>query len=329
MRAPLLILFVLLSTLSFGVLGCDSGGGQEVGDREQLEVEQEQAGPVCHTDLAVGEKVVFADGFDNGTEGIAFDGLGGMYISHGHTVTRVGSDGAWAKVADLHKALGMAFDVSGDLIVASTGEVFDKVALDGTVSRVSPTGALSLLLDVGTIKNPNFVTRTPWGTWLVSDDYVPEIWELTDDGVATIWSGDIVSPNGMVFSADGATLYVANTFFKDDANVYAIPVTDGAAGLPTLYATLTEGGANDGVALDVEGNLYIAANTKGKIIRVSPLGEQTTIAEELFTPASIAFGKGEGFDPCSIYVTELTGIEGIADRIWRISLGVAGQPLYE
>ncbi len=40
------------------------------------------------------------------------------------------------------------------------------------------------------------------------------------------------------------------------------------------------------------------------------------------TPSSLAFGRGDGFDPCSVYVTQLFG-----SRILRVALGAEGAPL--
>ena len=40
--------------------------------------------------------------------------------------------------------------------------------------------------------------------------------------------------------------------------------------------------------------------------------------------ASLAFGHGPGFDPCSLYITQLD-----ADGIVRVAVGVHGANLYE
>ncbi len=275
----------------------------------------------CLTDLEVGEKLEFVSDLAE-SEGIAFDGLGHLYVSETDRVLRIAPDGSYSTFSEIPQAIGMAFDENGDLLVASLGEQFDDETQDGSLYLVTPDGSSSLLLEAGTILNPNFVTRTPWGTWLIGDDYVPEIWEVTDNGEATLWSDAIESPNGMVFTADGNWLYVASTF-EDGSPIYRLPIDNGQAGEKELVVNLTPGSMNDGVAMDSEGYLYVAANVMGEIIRISPTGETQTIASGLLTPASLAFGEGDGFDPCSLYVTELRG-----NRVWRISLGVSGLALF-
>ena len=41
-------------------------------------------------------------------------------------------------------------------------------------------------------------------------------------------------------------------------------------------------------------------------------------------PASLAFGRGPGFDPCSLYVTQLA-----ADGVIRVAVGSPGAPRYD
>jgi sugar lactone lactonase YvrE len=86
------------------------------------------------------------------------------------------------------------------------------------------------------------------------------------------------------------------------------------------------GGANDGLALDELGRLYIAANGEGKIWRYDPAKEEMVlICEGIFGAASIAFGEGK-FDPQSIYVTTTTAA-GRGGKIWRVEVGIEGAPL--
>ncbi len=300
--------------------------GDEDGDADAADGDgeaEEDMPSVCFGDLGVGQWEEFATGITSGTEGIAFDGLGGLFVSNKQRVLRLDAEGNFVEFAAIPDAIGMAFDQAGDLLVCSLGEEFDKDTRDGALYRVDASGNISTVLDAGTILNPNFITRTPWGSWLVSDDLVPEIWEVGDDGQAALWTDQVSSPNGMVFSTDGSILFVASTFESGNP-IWSIPVEEHAAGTASILAELLEGNvANDGVAMDVEGNLYVAANVRGKIVRVTPDGQQETIVEDLMTPASLAFGQGEGFDPCSVYVTSLFGTS-----VYRVNLGVEGQPLY-
>jgi sugar lactone lactonase YvrE len=95
------------------------------------------------------------------------------------------------------------------------------------------------------------------------------------------------------------------------------------AGPPALLADLGDRAANDGLALDESGRVYVAANGLGQVWRVDPdSGEAVLIAENMPGAASIAFGRG-AFDPESIYVTSTrTG------RVWEVRVGARGASLY-
>jgi sugar lactone lactonase YvrE len=278
-------------------------------------------GPECWKDPSSGEPVELLTGL-MGSEGITFTPDGRLFISTKGEVLEVFGDGTVESFADeLAHPLGMASDEAGNLMIADFGVESKKGDADGSLVRFYPDGQSERLAE-GVISNPNYVTRTPWGSYLVSDDYVPEIWEVTDEGEATLWSNQVPSPNGMVFSADGLTLYVASTF-EDPSPVYAIEIDGEAAGEVSLFANLGTNFLNDGVGMDEFGKLYVIANGEGKILRFDMNGGMETAAEGFFTPASMAFGEGENFDPCSAYVTELLG-----GSLWRVPLGVRGQPLF-
>ena len=80
----------------------------------------------------------------------------------------------------------------------------------------------------------------------------------------------------------------------------------------------TESRTPDGIAIDSEGNVYVALNTAGQIAKVDPEGNSTLLAVDLIGPASLAFGQGD-FDPCSLYVTSL-----FTQDLYRVGAGVPG-----
>lgn len=333
-------LWVLVICAVCLLVACDTGGtdsgssetdGDEPEDRDDSDGdapedgdepdgdEPDNPGPECWV-VESSEPISFVSGLQ-GSEGIAFREDGRLFVSTKRSLLEVAPDGTTSVFAELVNPLGIASDAQGNLMVADFGETFKDGDLNGFLVRVSQDGGTERLAE-GLISNPNFVTRTPWGTYLVSDDLVPEIWELTQEGDLALWSEQVSSPNGMVFSADGGTLFVASTF-EDGGPIYAISIVDRQPGEVRLFASLGTGAFNDGLALDEEGRLYVAANGAGKIVRLDEDGNAETVAEGLLTPASLAFGEGEDFDPCSIYITELLG-----STVWRIPLGVRGQPLF-
>ncbi len=285
---------------------------------------QDTAPSVCWGDLADGESVTLATGFDAGTEGISFVD-GHLLVAVPTGVVEIGPDGQVGEPTPLDHALGLA-PAEGGVLVADPGEfTLDGSGEDGHVRYVGLSSGYSADLAAG-MPNPNFVTATPWGEILVSDDTGDTIFAVDySGGVGTVrpWVDTVPSPNGMAFSPDGSVLYVVSTFTPDPP-VWRVPVgPDGAPGTPEPIVTLDTGAAPDGLAVDADGGLWVAANLAGEIVRVDPTtGSKTTFATDLTTPASLAFGEGDGFDPCSIYATSLYG-----DTVTRTAAGVTGLPM--
>ncbi len=122
----------------------------------------------------------------------------------------------------------------------------------------------------------------------------------------------LVTPNGLILSPDGKTLYVAAYVPKQ---IWAYPVSsDGSVGNPTLFATMDEGpekGA-DGMAIDTAGNVYCAGpadiwvwSSRGELIEKIPVPMK---------PINCTFGDADGK---SLYITA-------GPAVYRIRMNVAG-----
>jgi sugar lactone lactonase YvrE len=167
------------------------------------------------------------------------------------------------------------------------------------------------------------------GSFLVSDDATDEIFLADSTGALTLFTDAVGHPNGLALSADGSTLYVAQIFrslrpLAIDDRVWAMPLENGVpAGLPRVVARTGEGAANDGLALDELGRIYVAANGTGQILRVDPsTGETILIAEDMPGVASLAFGQGE-FDHHAVYATSTR-----IGKVWEVKVGVGGAVLH-
>jgi gluconolactonase len=109
--------------------------------------------------------------------------------------------------------------------------------------------------------------------------------------------------------------------------LWAMPLEDGKPARDAeLVATTGPGSAPDGLAMDLRGRVYIAANAERKIWRYDPAsGAMTLIAEGIPGAGSLVFGEGD-FDHESLYVTS-TYANGDGGKIWRIPVGVEGAPV--
>lgn len=268
----------------------------------------------CATDIAVGEVQPFGDPVATRSEGITFDAAGTLFVSAivndgDDQLLQFSPDGTFAVVAESESILGLASDSTGILGAAiGTGELL----------LIDPATGVSTAIanDLGA---PNFVVTTPWGTTLVSDDSTgtDTIREVTLDGDVSVWAQGVPTPNGMVFSLDNRTLYVAATF--EGVGLWRVPVSEqGEAGTPEQWVSFGASSTPDGVAIDSEGNVYVALNIDDEIAQVRPDGTVTIIVEGVSKPASLTFGQGE-YDPCSLYVTNLFGAQ-----VWRVGIGVLG-----
>lgn len=284
--------------------GCDSGSSEPVRS--------------CTAAIGTGEALGFGVGIPRRTEGIVFDAEGNLFVSAlggvdaDDQLLLVAPDGSFTVVAEAPSILGLESDPRGILAAGiETGELLLFDPSDGS-SEVIASG----------LGAPNFVVTTPWGTMLVSDDSVGEdtIDEVTWEGEVSTWVEGVPTPNGMVFSLDQRTLYVASTF--EEPGLWRVPVNeDGTAGPPEKWVSF-ELTTPDGVAIDNEGNVYVALNTTAQIARVDPQGNAAIVAEGVDWVASLAFGQGE-FAPCSIYATSLFDTQ-LETQLWRVGVGTLG-----
>lgn len=283
----------------------------------------------CWDDLEVGEVEVVYDGFAAGSEGIAFTSDGRLIVSTLEdgvgTLWEISPEGEATPFAEVPYALGLAPRSDGSLVVASIGELMEP---DGGVYEVSSSGRATLLADG--IDSANFVALAPDGSVLVSDDFDTRVFRVEQDGTVSTVIEDVPSPNGIAYSPDNTALYVASTFSVNgeltryDVDGDGIPIESSAVEI----LRTGPGSVNDGIGVDVEGNVYVLANFSGELWRVEgtafELQDGEVLVEGLDSPASMAFGRGENFDPCSAYITELLG-----PRVVRVALGVEGAALHE
>lgn len=133
------------------------------------------------------------------------------------------------------------------------------------------------------------------------------------------------SPNGLVMNEADNALYVAMT--RDNA-IWRLPLTrDGGVSKVGKFIQMSGGIGPDGLAMDVEGNVFAAHVGLGCVWKFSPHGEPIariiSCAGRMTT--NIAFG---GADHCTLYVTEaqsgsileaqldVPGIAPVVDPSW-------------
>jgi sugar lactone lactonase YvrE len=154
-----------------------------------------------------------------------------------------------------------------------------------------------------------------------------EIVLVTPQGHARIVAEDLLFPNGSVITPDGQTLVVAETFGN---RLTAFDIgQDGALANRRIWADL-EGGFPDGICLDAEGGIWVAAPHPGEVVRVLQGGDITHRVSVSTRPYACMLG---GDDGCTLFVC--TAGSAIPDevrampggKIETVKVGVPGAGL--
>lgn len=111
------------------------------------------------------------------------------------------------------------------------------------------------------------------------------------DGSASVAAPDLIFPNGVVLSADGRTLIVAETFGR---RLTAFDVAgDGTLGGRRVFAEL-KGRAPDGICIDREGAVWVADAAGKTCVRVREGGEITDAVTTEQNCYACALGGADG-----------------------------------
>ncbi len=213
--------------------------------------------------------------------------------------------------------LGLGFNpVTRDLIVLDFGAA--------TALKVNPvTGKSSVFMTVTGSAGLNALTFDKFGNLYVSDSFQGIIWTTGPGGGAgKVWVQDaLLTPSGVPpFGANGIEFNNARTamLVANTANdqIITIPVSNGqssnpTAGQPAILVNSINGA--DGIAIDGDDNIWVAANQGDEIVVIDPTGkviaklgdfegvDERGIPQGLLFPASPAFSP----DGRTLYVTNL------------------------
>ncbi|MCA9773226.1 MAG: SMP-30/gluconolactonase/LRE family protein [Myxococcales bacterium] len=215
---------------------------------------------------------------------------------------------------------------------------------DGTVVT------LATEVDGQPFLGPNFAAVDRAGNAYFSDPCLDAIFRVTPEGTVTKWL-DVPEPNGFAFSADESELWVVSEnkdllcFFRIDdqglerrGDLMRVPLVDGEPAGPVEFVEEDVGNFGDGIAFDVEGNLYMVFDLldisflgpiplsirleSGVWVR-TPEGDFQKWFSSLDTVwANVAFGEG-AFASTDLYLTEFLP----DNRIFRTEVGIDGLPL--
>lgn len=285
-------------------------------------------------------------------EGPAFDAAGNLYFSDifGNHIYRMDPQGGVTTFReDSGRTNGNTFDPEGRLVSCEGAEQGP-----GGRRRIVRTDLASGRVEVLTDRymgkrynSPNDACVDRKGRVWFTDPYYGQdrdsleqdaeaVYRIDPDGRVTrvVSQPRIERPNGLAVTPDGRTLYVVDSHSRPGGNrkIWAFDLSeDGTPGAQRLVFDFGLGRGGDGLRLDREGNLWVAAGisiprTSGEntsvpagVYVITPQGKllgRIPIPEDLIT--NLAFG---GPDRKTLYVTS-------GKSIYRIPLAVSGYAVF-
>ncbi|WP_069162373.1 SMP-30/gluconolactonase/LRE family protein [Nocardia altamirensis] len=249
-------------------------------------------------------------------ENLAFDGRGGLLLSE---VPASGTDGALRRIrADgVREVLAFAGSPGGIVVSGSTAYFTNGGSLISGVAGRADGVIQALDLDRGTVSTvarglvaPNGLAVLPDGGFVVSRDVgtPTTLTRVAADGSLAPLATDLTSTNGLAYDPNRRKLFVSTTF--EPVSALAVLDMDRPDVAPVRITVPGYGPLNaaDDLTVGPDGNVYLALNVAGRIVRVDPeTGRSCTVAEDISFPTSARFGAGHGWDPRSLYVTSFAG----------------------
>jgi gluconolactonase len=210
-----------------------------------------------------------------GSNGLTVDAQGRVVLcEHGdRRVTRLEKDGSKTVLADRY--MGKRFNSPNDLIYKSNGDLY--------------------------------FTDPPYGLVKGAEDPAREmdycgVYRLSKNGKLTLLTKDMTRPNGIAFSADEKTLYVANSDPEKAVWMAFAVKGDGTLGEGRVFfdsapwVAQKKKGLPDGMKIDREGNLF--ATGPGGVHVFAPDGTHLGSIDTGVATANCAFGD----DGSTLYV---------------------------
>jgi len=266
---------------------------------------------------------VFATGLDH-PECIAFDRAGNLWAGgEAGQIYRIDPTGkVETNASDIGGFTGgIAFSPSDELVVCNPARGLLRVDASGKRSVVATHAGSHKMLC------PNFPVFDRRGNLYVTDSgqwkkQNGALLRFAPDGNGEVIAGPFGYANGLALSSDQTRLFMVES---NTDRVIAFDIrSNGTLSAAQVFAE-NVGRLPDGLALDVEGNLYVACYASDEILRIDPSGKsQTRLAWDhhailISRPTNIAFG-GADFD--ELYVSNFG-----RQTVTRAKVGVKGQKL--
>jgi gluconolactonase len=286
-------------------------------------------------------------------EGPAVDAAGNVFFSdiQGNRILKMDTTGTVTTFrADSGRTNGNTFDAQGRLISCEGAEngPGGRRRVVRTDMKTGQVEVLAERYEGRRYNSPNDCVVDPAGRiWFTDPLYAPDrsimeheheaVYRIDADGRVTrvITQPAIGRPNGLAITPDGKTLYLVDSNYigpGGNRKIWAFDILpNGSVARQRLVYDFGRGRGGDGMRLDAQGNLWVAAGILAPgtasetgdvptgVYVIAPDGEllgRIPIPEDVVT--NLAFG---GPDKKTLYVTA-------GKTLFKISTAVAGYSLY-
>jgi gluconolactonase len=238
------------------------------------------------------------------TEGPATDANGNVYFSdiNAGNIFKWSTDGSVTVfVEGLNTPNGLMFGEDGNLVACESG--------NGRLINIDSQGGITVLADQYNgirFNEPNdlwidalggiYFTDPAYQYAVVQDgEHVYYLWP--DRSKITRVISDMVRPNGLVGTADGTTLYVAD---HGAGQTFAYTInSDGTLFNKRLFVST----GSDGMTVDTAGNLYLT--TPNQVQVYDAAGNQIAVIPTQENPTNVTFA---GTDGLTLFITARTAV---------------------
>ncbi|HPO07427.1 MAG TPA: NHL repeat-containing protein [bacterium] len=204
----------------------------------------------------------------------------------------------------------LAFDHNGDLYLsnATTGEIVRYDIHGATETVVSGLGfPVSITFDA---------ENRPIVCLMGSDEVV----RIEPNGSSSVLTRGIRNPSDAAFGPNGDLFVTTND--AGNGTVYRLNQDGAVTRLVEPFAYQL-----DSIAVDMEGNLYVADGDEGWIWRVRPDGEYQRFAWGFSGPTDLAFGQGDQSDILYAAAMGATWSSYFGNSLSSVRTGKIGMPL--
>ena len=259
------------------------------------------------------------------TEGPAWDPQGVLYFSDipDQEILVLSENDALSTFTDQSNfANGLVVTADGRLLACEMGgqvtaydtKTKERTVLAGTFEGKRFNAPNDLVVDAeGGVYFTDPLFRAPE----VLPQGVQAVYYVAKSGEVSRVTGGLPAPNGVGLSPDGKRLYVIPSH-QSEMLVYDLDAPGKVSG-QRVFCTLKQPNGRqdtggDGMAVDVEGNIYITTHLGVQIFGAD--GQPRGLVSFPEQPANVTFG---GADRKTMYVTARTGL-------YRVTMPIAGSP---